>query len=274
MKTKIYYFSATGNSLFVAKKAAETLEDCSIENVTQCTSEIIAADTESVGFIFPMYYFGMPEIMVSFIKKLDLTGVKYIFAVITKGVPSAGGALAQLGKLLKKKGKKLNLGSYLAMGDNFIIMWWDSTQKDELSERQKNAGEKILELTDAIRSGRNKVEKNAADYIPFIFRHLPILGYNHYVKKSKSEDKYFYTDGKCTSCGICINVCSTGNIKLGEGGPQWLHSNCQQCLACLHLCPQKTIQFGKRVSQFRTKTENKQRYKNPNININELFAQK
>lgn len=73
--------------------------------------------------------------------------------------------------------------------------------------------------------------------------------------------KKFYANDNCIGCGICKKVCNTQNIKL-DVKPIW-GENCNQCLACINLCPVKAIQYGKG-------TEKKGRYKNPNININEL----
>ena len=80
------------------------------------------------------------------------------------------------------------------------------------------------------------------------------------------NDKFFYADDNCNSCGICENVCPVNNIILVGGKPQWQHK-CQQCLACISYCPEQSIQYG-------DKTLEKGRYHHPDITVKDLISQK
>lgn len=51
---------------------------------------------ESVGFVFPVYFYTVPSIVMEFVAKLKLGDVKYVYAVITCG------GISQTGAVLKK----------------------------------------------------------------------------------------------------------------------------------------------------------------------------
>ncbi|SES98402.1 hypothetical protein SAMN05660297_01097 [Natronincola peptidivorans] len=273
MKTTIYYFSGTGNSLAAAKKVSSRIKKSAIIPISKAFSQKeFIESSETVGFVFPMYYLGMPDIVIRFIKKLDMSKVAHIFTIITRGVdtPFAGGAMAQIEKELHDKGKRLDAGFYLTMGDNFILYWWDSTAEDVLMRRLSEMEPKLDRIIESIINRENTIEKNITDRLFPIAKHLPLLGSNYYLRNTYKQDKYFYSDDTCNGCGICEKVCSVKNIKLKAGKPQWLHNNCQQCLACLHFCPSTSLQFTKRFIQFGNDTRRMKRYRHPHISVKDM----
>ncbi len=66
MKTIIYYFTGTGNSLAVAKKIAAVLGDCDLVPIAslQSTTADITPAADRVGIVNPVYFAGLP-VMVS-----------------------------------------------------------------------------------------------------------------------------------------------------------------------------------------------------------------
>jgi flavodoxin len=109
LETKIFYFTGTGNSLAVAKDIANELEDTELISIPAVINGKIMADTPSIGLVFPVYMWGMPNMVVDFVKKLNITEDQYLFAVTTcAGQP--GETLVQLKKLLQNKGYDLKAG--------------------------------------------------------------------------------------------------------------------------------------------------------------------
>ena len=46
------------------------------------------------------------------------------------------------------------------------------------------------------------------------------------------------TEEECTQCGLCVEVCPTGAVRLGENGfPQTEKTDCIKCCACVKECP-------------------------------------
>jgi len=71
MRSTIFYFSATGNSLEIARKIAIELEDCVIKPMAaQEPGEPVGGLGEAVGFVFPVLYSGFPRLVKRFVEKL------------------------------------------------------------------------------------------------------------------------------------------------------------------------------------------------------------
>jgi flavodoxin len=119
---KIFYFTGTGNSLYIAKKIQKEFSGSELIPVAaHINDEKILIEDDAAGFVFPMYFFGLPKIIRDFIKKAQFKRTKYIFIILNAGMPWLGAALYSVNILLKEKGLKLNAGFYIPMADNYII---------------------------------------------------------------------------------------------------------------------------------------------------------
>ena len=90
MKTTIYYFSSTGNSLIVARELAEKLGETVVSSIPKAINQDIDLSADGIGIVFPVYIWGMPAIVSKFLKKFKNINNKYIFAVATFGGFPAG----------------------------------------------------------------------------------------------------------------------------------------------------------------------------------------
>jgi len=262
MNTTIYYFTGTGNSLKVAQILAKKLDNCELIPIAKIMyKEKLKSTSVKVGFIFPLYYAGLPKIVYDFVERLDLDSSNYIFSVITNAGDINELPLQQLEKILKTKKKMLSAAFLITMPNNYIIGYDIHSE-----ERQK---EFFKKANDQIENIREFVKNKTKNLTPEIFekdvsRSEKIN--NQFRKKVNGTDKLFYIDDNCNNCGICEKVCPVNNIILINGRPKWQHK-CQQCLACINFCPEKSIQFGKN-------TLKTQRYHHPEITIQEIVNQK
>ncbi len=258
MKTKIYYFSGTGNSLKIARDLCEKLEECELISIAKMfQKEHFILKSEIVGFIFPLYFFGLPKIVYDFINKIDVDEVNYIFAVITRGGDLDSWALYQIEELLKSKSKSLNAGFFMRMPANFY-------RNDPKALQDKIFKEKIKEIEKISKFIKN----NEINYILDISEKKRVKfekTIHKFYKTVHQSDKFFYVDENCSHCGICEKICPVKNIKLVEGIPQWQHQ-CQQCVACFNFCPEKSIQYGEM-------TLKRPRYHHPEIGIQDMIEQ-
>jgi len=257
MKTTIYYFSGTGNSLKIARNIAERLEKCELVPIAKVwVQDQLASTSEKVGFVFPLYYFGLPKIVYDFINNIELAKSNYCFAVITRAGDADGAPLQQLANILETKMKKLNAGFFVRMPSNFVIGYntvSEAVQK-EFFEKAIDQVEKIINIIKENEENfQNKM--NISERMNKKFR-----------DKVYASDKSFYANENCTNCGICECVCPVNNIILKEGFPLWQHK-CQQCLACINYCPEEAIQFG-------TKSLETGRYHHPEITVQDIMNQK
>ena len=262
MKTTIYYFTGTGNSLKIAKILSEKLNECELIPIAKVWEEdLLVSSTEKVGFVFPLYWAGLPKIVYDFLSKIELTKSDYFFAVVTNAGDINSTPLYQIETILNAKLKALNAGFYIKMPNNYIIGF------DVHSEaRQKEFFEEAIKNIEIIRKTVEENENNLGKDI-FEKRRIKSEKFNKNFRDNVyGSDKSFYAEDTCTSCGICVNICPVNNITLVEGIPQWQHK-CQQCLACINFCPEKCIQFG-------DKTLKTQRYHHPEITIKDIINQK
>jgi len=254
-----YYFSGTGNSLYLARELAASLEGKSLSMAEELRKDRIACETEMLGLAFPLYYGGLPEMVERFVRTVDLSKVRYVVALVTKGGSPGGLALAQLRKILESRGKKLNAGFYVFMPANYIALYDAPPQKRQ--EKLLARGDaKIKEVSVVARARLDYCEKEAL--LPGL---LWRIIYRIWRKKVSAKSKLFRVDSpRCVSCGICVRLCPAGIIRMEEGEPVW-EEGCQECMACIQGCPHQAIQRGE-------KTESRSRYRHPKVALEELFV--
>lgn len=258
MKTTLFYFTGTGNCLKVARDLAAELGDTDIISIPRVIDKGPDLSAGRIGIIYPVYMFGMPLIVKRFVEKLNPKKDKYIFVIATCG-GSAANTLGQNAALLKRRGARLSAGFIIKMPGNYTPLY-EAIPPEKQKKMFADEKMRIGEIAELVRNNtRYKTEKDA-----FLLRWLFAMIYPAMSPKIPFLDRNFRSDEKCNSCGICVKVCPVRNIKLSEGRPLWLH-RCEQCFACLQWCPQEAIQYGKN-------TPGRKRYRNPEINLNDLIT--
>lgn len=99
---KIFYFTGTGNSLYIAKRFGGKIY--SIPQVLK--GEECIFEDEKIGIIFPTYGFSIPTIVREFIEKITLKS-PYIFVIMTCGNNSGDGT-KYFASFAKKHNIKVN----------------------------------------------------------------------------------------------------------------------------------------------------------------------
>ena len=121
MKTIIYYFTGTGNTLAAARALAEELGgDTKLIPLRRAMHYGgYTPESDAVGIAFPVHFLDMPAIVRQFVFNILFSGTPYIFGLATCG-ERPGGALFRLQELLEEKGYSLSAGFALVMPENFI----------------------------------------------------------------------------------------------------------------------------------------------------------
>ena len=89
----IFYFSGTGNSAWVARQLARLTRDEAYD-ITDLSELPDMDSAKQIGFVFPVYTWGAPEVMGAFVKKLPRPQA-FTFGVCTCG-SDAGLAMKQI----------------------------------------------------------------------------------------------------------------------------------------------------------------------------------
>lgn len=259
----IFYFSGTGNSLYVAQNLHEN-ESGELIDLTDAMNEsrfkYKVKDDEKVGFVFPVHFFGLPTIVSDFVSQLTIEGNSNPFAytVITCG-GSIGNADKLLGKQLKKRNLQLNSSFSIKMPKNYVMMY-DVLDKEEQNLALQNAEEQIEKIVELLKD--NKKGTFVFDRGPAILA-LILTPFSHRLSGIRRKTGNFYTTDKCTSCGLCEEICPSKVINIVSGRPEWIKEKCSHCTACINRCPEQAIQYG-------NSTEKRGRYVNPNVEFNNI----
>ncbi|MFH1540390.1 MAG: EFR1 family ferrodoxin [Elusimicrobiota bacterium] len=266
MKTKLFYFSGTGNSLKIARDLANELGDTEIVAINKVINDDnIDLSASNIGIVFPVYIWGLPLIVERFAKKLDVPKTdnletsknKYLFAIANYG-GFQGGAILQTKKIFDKKGIVFSAGFGVKMPGNYTPLYGaiPVEKQMKLFEKEKT---KIKYIAECIKNKSKIIEKDIL-IMKWIFHNLL---YKIFASHIPEEVKNFWADDKCNGCGICEKICPVKNIKITDDKPKW-GSKCEQCFACLQWCPIESIQFGK-------KTSTRKRYRCPEISAVDFF---
>jgi ferredoxin len=258
MKTKIYYYSGTGNSLWVAGKLSQLFGNADVIHLNKAANTNGDEKAAITGIVFPVYIWGVPAPVLSFIDLFpQLLKSPYTFAVAVNA-GQVSNTLVQLKKAMQLKGLFLNSGFDIKMPSNYIP--WGGPGPDEKQQMLfKDALTKISLIADIIQKNETlDVEKG-----PLWQRILFSAIYHLSFPQVPSMDKKFHADEKCTACGICVKVCPAGNIHLDNKKPVW-HHHCHQCFACLQWCPERAIEYGKNTRKY-------ERYHQPEIKLKDII---
>lgn len=268
MSTRIFYFSGTGNSLFVARKLAERLPDSQITSmVSTCKSGPAEVDADVVGLVFPVHAFSLPTLVRRFVSSLSFKSNPYVFAAATRG-GSCCRLFEELDGALRGRGARLQGFSFIDMPNNYLTLFGIPSD-GEIRRLTEEAQARIGQMAEAVRS---RVQYRPEDpHESFAEKNIlfPLLGSLHKATKFFNYGNRFYADPACDGCGVCGKVCLSDRITMRGGRPEWdRNAECLMCFACIHACPRRAVQLKG------TKTPGLERYRHPDVTVANIMEEK
>ena len=257
----IFYFSGTGNSLWVAKELRHSFNGDFISIADELNAKdnsfqyTIEAD-EKIFFVFPVHSWGPVVVVLRFIEKLIIKNYhsQNIYVIATCG-DNCGNTSHILEKSLKKRGLQLTKSYSIAMPNNYILMKGFGLDSKELEQQKLQAASIHLHdiVEDIKAEGKNELYekgKFACLKSGFIYPMFKTFAIKH---------NSFYATDACISCGLCVKICPTKTISMTENKPNW-SNKCIQCCGCIHRCPERAIEWGKITLE-------QERYVHPDLRI-------
>jgi ferredoxin len=252
MKSIVFYFTGTGNSLKIAKAVSNETGNGEIIPMGANQGITISHEYDRIGFIYPVYFWAIPKAVRKFVAnlKIENNANAYFYAVASYG-GLAGNGIKLLHKMLLEKNITLKYGKTVRIFSNYIINFTMPNNSEKILAK---SDKKLAKIIDAIKNKKtNAIGK-------------PHKTVNNFYEKSigliASWDEYYTINDKCIGCGICKAVCPVNNIEIKNGKPAFKHT-CEQCMACIQYCPEAAINY-------KDKTQKKKRYTNPSISYKEL----
>ncbi|MDA3948855.1 MAG: EFR1 family ferrodoxin [Spirochaeta sp.] len=266
MDTTVYYFSATGNSLAVAREIAQRLDAGEAVSIPQALvdgdgsydpANLPAVTGEVIGIVCPIYMHNLPHIVARFVQQI--TAADYLFFVFAGGGELGNGART-VRRLFSRRGLTLDALFNVPMPSNYTP--YGAPDKASRQDQFSAAADAITTIVDTVQSRSPHTDSTGTGFVATHIFPGPLYRLGHrFIPKM---DGNFTVDDTCTKCGICRQVCPVGNITLHDGRPVW-HHTCEQCFACLQWCPVHAIQYGK-------KTRGVERYHHPEVNVRDIIS--
>jgi ferredoxin len=256
----IFYFTATGNSLDVAKHIGSSSraggDGAKLLSIPQLMREgRFAFEDDAVGLVCPVYYLGNPKIVTAFLEKARWQS-DYSFAVLTYG----GNQIAttyNLQKFMEKREQHFDYMNSIRAVTNYLPKYDLSEAVSALSA--KNVEKQIRDIQADIENRQTNTP--AASFGQRTIWHVASLAAKKFMNNNMAQ-KYYFTDEKCTKCGICAKVCPADNIAVGDKVS--FGCECEVCLACANLCPQNALHIRGEKSAAR--------YRNPAVALKDILA--
>lgn len=243
----IFYFTATGNSLYVAKQLSEKPI-----SIPQIKSDMIFKD-DIIGIVCPVYCGEIPKAVFNFIKNTKFE-TEYLFLILTYGMDATDSAEFTFNQC-KKQGVQFDYIACIKMVDNYLPAF------DMASEKKvdKQIPEQLSAIIKDI-DGRKKGFPMPTVAGRKLHKQVAMM---NKIMPSFNNGSALKITNKCVGCKICERVCPIGNIIVLTDYAQWLNKKCEFCLACIHNCPNNAIALKRERNP-------SERYRNENVTLEEI----
>ena len=246
----IFYFSGCGNSKHVAETIAAGLNDNLVfipEAARKSLYDYDMAEGERLGFVFPIYSWAPPKLVLDFVKKMIVkvgpsTGsgtLPYTYFACTCG-DNCGLTEKVFRKAVEEKGWHLSACFSVQMPETYIGMAGFKLDTPENVKRKIDNANDLLKRNIPRLINKECFSEIIVGSLAWLKTYLVNPGFN---RSATDDSKYCVTEA-CIHCGKCVETCPLKNISLEDGHPKW-HGYCTMCMGCYHHCPVNAIQYGK-----------------------------
>lgn len=243
----IFYFSGTGNSLWLAKQIKEKLGG-EIRYIPKWNGDITVYD--KLIIVCPVYSFGLPVPVFDFMCNIRTSAPLWI-------VMNYGGAAGSAARFAYNHAKSCGLNIKrvytMKMPENFTAVFSTLLIAPYNKGLLKKAPKAIGKIISSIEKEEVKPFPDEKD------------GKHKLYNENKSNwgkmGERFSVSDTCTMCRKCVKNCPVDNITISDGKITF-GNKCVVCQACYHRCPVQAIQYMNKP--------NKMPYFNPDVPENEM----
>ncbi|MDD6467132.1 MAG: EFR1 family ferrodoxin [Erysipelotrichaceae bacterium] len=235
----ILYFSATGNSEYVADRVAHILDDSMLSLFDRIKNQNFDSIESNKPYVIvtPTYGWQIPHIVRDWLVKASFDGNKDVYFVLT-----CGSEIGNAQKYLIKLCQKINMNycgcAEIVMPENYLALF-------EVPNQQQ--AKQIIEAANPV---IDKVAIQISNHQRLVPTSISMLDHikssliNAVFYPTIVHAKKFYVKDHCIGCGICEKACVMNNIQFQNQKPIW-QDHCTHCMACISKCPVEAIEYGK-----------------------------
>ncbi|MDE5979985.1 MAG: EFR1 family ferrodoxin [Muribaculaceae bacterium] len=249
----VIYFTGTGNSRIVAEKihgryfpddaGKQKLYALDGDRLLHPGRQLLeCADNQLVIWVFPVYSWGVPPVVLRFIDKVRFKGAERArhYMVCTCG-DDVGRTDDQWRHHLGRRGWTPRGAFSVAMPNTYVCMkGFDVDSPDIEAGKLAALPGRMEEIFSAIDRGFADSDLVRGSWAWWKTN----LIYGLFRAFKMSPFPFRADPDRCTSCGLCARSCPMLNIKMKDRHPQWGPA-CAMCLRCYHYCPVNAISYGK-----------------------------
>lgn len=244
----IFYFTGTGNSAYIASFLATQTQE-SLLSIFDAWKKhqwtYTLRPDERLGFVFPVYAWGPPALLMECIRKLTILGNEhpYCYLVCTCG-DDCGCTHHIFQKALYEKGWDLASGFSVTMPNTYVCLpGFDIDDPQTIQQKLKALPQRLTGIVHTLLK-----REHGFDVYPGKFPRMKSYVLRPLFNRFLVTDRPFHTNKACNGCSLCERICPMGNIQVIQGTPHW-KGQCTGCLRCYHKCPHHAIEFGKQTQK-------------------------
>ena len=228
----ILHFSGSGNSLAIARRLAEKLNE-QVMPLRDAVS-IDLTKEKRIGLVYPTYWLDAAKPVRDLVPKLNINPSAYVFIVITCGAQT-NNAVWSVRRLLGKKGIKVAYCNKIRVPDSSAT-GFGRNPNEQLWKFEKYEP-RMKQIVDDLVNERHGTHYGGFDPFGWLLNRPGI------AEKTQKATRPDTNTDKCVGCGICSKICPQGNITLVDGKAK-IGNQCAMCLACLHFCPHQAMEIN------------------------------
>ena len=229
----IFYYSATGNSKWLANRIADALGDEAVDILESAPKAYTFTKDDYCGFVFPIHWCQAPDFVKDFAKDVD-AGDAWTFAAVTHS--------CQTGKAIQQFSKEccaLKAGYGLIAPDNSSCIGLDYDTEETTLEKLSTIEARADVIIEHLKAKDERIESFEGED-PEEKTRTGLGG----LKEMYSTTKYFSVDKTlCKGCKLCAMKCPAKAIRMEDDIPVWFQEDCYLCVSCINNCPTEAIQF-------------------------------
>lgn len=251
--TMIFYFTATGNSLYAARQLGDDL--VSIAQELRKADRYYKAD--AIGIVVPLYEFDLPRPVERFIAESTFD-TDYFFIVSTYGMHN-GGIAERVSARLEAAGRHVDYYNTVIMADNALQVF-DMAEQIAL-DPEKKIDEQLAAVRADIDTRKHYIQPALKEEVDFYEGYMK----NPFNLTPSSDQPLYFVNDDCIGCGTCSRMCPMQCITIVDKKPVWDFDACAGCFGCIHACPKRAIRFV----EF-DEPNPEVRYRNPHVTLADL----